>query len=430
MNGGGHNDLYRLLKSPNLDFFLSPIDYRHRSIGAPSSDMKPYGAIRANGKLALSEDDTRTNLTAATIFDQTVNMEQTLAVLKRNHGVALTRGMVLNHLPLVGGSELDAPEIRELFSQSMQAGQMMLEENVSPKAEIAVVLDEEALAYVVPTLQQIYVPDTTRYHYDPSNGKLVDVVRGVQPLTGELLGDQQIALSQCGAPVDWMMLQDPRSLADYKLVIFAGAFLDSPQLREALDVVRTNDATTLVLYGAGFLSKAGIDVEGMSELLGIHLRETPSGSLRVKFSKDRESGVDYPAQPRFAVSEENAEVLARYADDDAVASARKGKVIFYGGVALDAPFLREVARSAGVHIYTETDDNFFAGGNFLCIHATSTGDKTIRLPHRTDAVEIYTGEILGRDTDCLVFPMKVFETKVIVLGNSDEILTHLNSKGK
>ncbi|MBR4124875.1 MAG: beta-galactosidase, partial [Victivallales bacterium] len=211
VNGGGHNDLHRLLKSPNLDFFLSPIDYRHRSIGAPSSDMKPYGAIRAAGKLALSEDDTRTNLIAPTIFDQTVNLDQTLAVLKRNHGVALTRGMALNHLPLVGGTELDAPEIRELFRHTALAGQMMVEENVSPKAEIAVVLDEEAIALFVPTLKQIFIPDNERYHYDPATGKLSDTVRGIQALSGELFGDQQLALSQCGAPVDWMMLQEPQS---------------------------------------------------------------------------------------------------------------------------------------------------------------------------------------------------------------------------
>ena len=428
VNGGGHNDLHRLLKSPNLDFFLSPIDYRHRSIGAPSSDMKPYGAIRAAGKLSISEDDTRTNRIAATNFDQTVNMDQTLAVLKRNHGVALTRGMPLNHLPLVGGTELDAPEIRELFGHSVRAGQMMVEDNVSPKAEIAVVLDEESLAYMVPTLQQIYVPDSTRYHYDPATGKLVDGMRGVQPLTGELLGDQQIALSQCGAPVDWLMLQEPQSLAGYKLVVFAGTILDSPQLREALDVVRSNGAIAVFLYGVGFMTDSGVDAERMSELIGMNLVETGGGNLQLALSNGGEAGLDYPVRPRFAVVDEAAEPLGRYVADKAVAVARKGNAIFYGGAALDAQWLREVARWAGVHIYTETDDNFFAGGNFLCIHADSGGNKTICLPRRTDAVEIYTGEVLGRDTDCLEFPMKAFETKVIFLGEAEKIRARLGFK--
>ncbi|MBO4619917.1 MAG: hypothetical protein J5654_07380 [Victivallales bacterium] len=428
VNGGGHNDLHRLLKSPNLDFFLSPIDYRHRSIGAPSSDMKPYGAIRAVGKLALSEDDTRTSCIAATNFDQTVNMDQTLAVLKRNHGVALTRGMPLNHLPLVGGAELDAPEIRELFGHTVRAGQMMVENNVSPKAEIAVVLDEEALAYMVPTLQQIYVPDPTRYHYDPATGKLADSMRGVQPLTGELIGDQQIMLSQCGAPVDWLMLQDPQSLAGYKLVVFAGAFLDSPQLCEALEVVRSNGATAVFLYGVGFMTDSGVDAERMSELIGMKVVETDGGSLQLALSNGGEAGLDYPVRPRFAVLDAAAEPLGHYVADKAVAVARKGNVIFYGGAALDAQWLREIARGAGVHIYMETDDNFFAGGSFLCIHADSVGIKTIRLPRRADAVEIYTGEVLGRDTDCLEFPMKAFETKVILLGDAEEILTRLGFK--
>ena len=426
VNGGGHNDLHRLLESPNLDFFLSPIDYRHRSIGAPSSDMKPYGAIHAAGKLALSEDDTRTNLVAATNFDQTVNLEQTLAAFKRNHGVALTRGMALNHLPLVGGNELDAPEIRELFDHTLKAGQAMVEDNASPKAEIAVVLDEEALAYCVPTLQQIYVPDPARYHYEPATGKLADAFRGVQPLTGELLADQQIALSQCGAAADWLMLQEPQSLAGYKLVVFAGAFVDSPKLREALQVVRDHGATALVLYGAGFLTTGGVDVENMSQLLDIKLVITKQENLCVNLPFGSVIGVDYPVSPRFAVADESAVPLANYAADGAVAAARKGNVIFYGGAALDAAWLREVARSAGVHIYTETDDNFFAGGNFLCIHADSAGTKVIELPRRTDAVEIYTGEVLGRNTDRLEFPMKAFETKVIQLGDAEAIRTRLS----
>ena len=136
--------------------------------------------------------------------------------------------------------------------------------------------------------------------------------------------------------------------------------------------------------------------------------------------------MDYPVSPRFAVADESAVPLANYAADGAVAAARKGNVIFYGGAALDAAWLREVARSAGVHIYTETDDNFFAGGNFLCIHADSAGTKVIELPRRADAVEIYTGEVLGRDTDRLEFPMKAFETKVIQLGDAEAIRTRLS----
>ncbi len=425
VNGGGHNDLHRLLESPNLDFFLSPIDYRHRSIGAPSSDMKPYGAIREAGKLAISEDDTRTNRIAPTGFDQTVNMEQTLAVLKRNQGVALTRGMVLNHLPLIGGCELDAPEVRELFGRTAKAGQMMVEEPVTPKAEIAVVLDEEALAILVPTLRQIYVPDTSRYHYAPATGDLVEVSRGVQPLTTELLGDQQLALSQCGASVDWLMLQEPSSLAGYKLVIFCGAFQDSPQLREALAVIRAGDATALFVYGNGFMTSHGVDVARMSELLGIKLVEVRGGSLQMRLMDGQLSGMDYFVQPRFAVADGEATVLGHYLADGTVAAARKGKAIFYGGAALTSQFVREIAREAGVHIYTETDDNFFAGGNFLCIHSDSTGTKTICLPYPTDAVEIYTYEVLGRQTDRLEFPMKALETKVILLGDAKRILAKL-----
>ncbi|MBR6471575.1 MAG: beta-galactosidase [Victivallales bacterium] len=428
VNDGGHNALAQLLASPNLDFFLSPIDYRHRSIGAPTSDMKPFAAIREAGKLSILEDDSRTNLIAPTIFDQTVNLEQTLAVFMRNHGVFIARGTPLNHLPLVGGEELNAPEIRALFEHSLRLGQMVTEDNVSPKAEVAAVLDEEALALLVSTLKRNYVPDPTRYHYDTKTGELQDVVRGVQPLTGELLGDQSVPFAQCGASVDWLMLQNPQTLAGYKLVIFLGTFADTPQLREALAVVRENDATALFVYGVGFMGAKGVDVARMSELLGIQLAEVPGASLQVRLADGRRVGMDCAVQPRFAVVDEEAEPLAYYAVDGAIAAARKGKSIFYGGTALDAQFVRETARAAGVHVFLETDDNFCAGGRVLCIHADSTGEKVVRLPCRTDAVDAYTGEVLGQNCDALTFPMKAFETKVIVLGDQEEILARLDFK--
>ncbi|MBR4124834.1 MAG: hypothetical protein IKR13_01405, partial [Victivallales bacterium] len=207
--------------------------------------------------------------------------------------------------------------------------------------------------------------------------------------------------------------------------IFAGAFLDSPQLQEALDVVHENGATVLFLYGAGFMTALGVDVTRLSNNVGIQLVETDEASLQVCLANGTVTGADYLVKPRFAVADAEALVLGNYTADGAVAVAQKGKSIFHGGAALEAQFVREVARQAGVHVYTDTDDNFFAGGNFLCIHSTSAGTKTIRLPHRADAVEIYTGEIIGEDTDCLEFPMSALETKVFFLDNKENILNKL-----
>ena len=429
VTSGGHNDSWRLIADSDMDFFLSPLSYSLRSLGAPSADMKPYASLRHNGKLSIMEDDTRTSLLAPTGFDQTLNLTDTINVLKRNEGMALARRNPYLQLPLVGGNEVADPAIRQTMLRTMEVGQMLLENPVPVDAEIAAVIDEKSLTCLVPTRQTFTTPETARFAYSNIDGTFQDGSRSVLPLSGELLSYQRYGLSQLGAPVDVIMLEDVPFVADkYKMVVFLDAFQDSPALRNALTALENAGTTVVVTYGAGFMQPDGMDTNAMSRILGIQLAETAPGPLCVDFPDGRVTGAEYPVQPRFTVTDPDAEPLGIYADGGAVATARKGRILFYGGALLDTAFLREAARTSGAHIYMESGDNLFAGGDILSLHAITPGTKTIRLPRVTDAVEIYSGEVLGRNTATLTLEMDSFETKVILLGNADEILNHLSRR--
>ena len=41
----------------------------------------------------------------------------------------------------------------------------------------------------------------------------------------------------------------------------------------------------------------------------------------------------------------------------------------------------QFGRRAGCHIYTDSDDVLYAGKNFICIHASTDGEKKIKLPN-------------------------------------------------
>ena len=60
MVSDGHLDYERLLESPDLDFFMSPIDYMGRGMGCGSSSMTVRESIRLKGKRMLQEMDQRT----------------------------------------------------------------------------------------------------------------------------------------------------------------------------------------------------------------------------------------------------------------------------------------------------------------------------------------------------------------------------------
>ena len=429
VNSGGHNDLRVLLDSPDVDFLASPQSYRLRMLGSPNAEMKPFGSIREAGKLSLIEDDTRTNMTAVTNCNQTFNLEDSVAVLERNIATYMTNGMPLWQVPLRGGSELDHPAIRRIFSRAVKAGQYLYTRpDDDLRAEIAAVIDADSIPYLAAVFDRVRAPETSAYCYN-AKGDFVDYDRWLLPVSGEMLSDQRWPLGQCGAPVDWLLLEDvPRLASRYKLVILLGAYADTPKLRKAVAALKAAGTKVLVVYGAGFIDPAreGFSVSPMNELLGMKIDLAAPGSIKVGFPGGRTAGADYMAFPRFRVADPGATVLAHYANDrKIVAAAAKGNMIFYGGALLDARFVRGIARNAGAHIYCDTDDNLAAGNGIVSIHCARPGVKTIRFPKPTDVVDLCSGKILGRGVATVKFPMRAFETRVMITGNADAILAAL-----
>ena len=429
VNSGGHNDLRVLLDSPAVDFLVSPQSYRLRMLGSPNAEMKPFGSIREAGKLSLIEDDSRTNMTALTNCNQTYNLEDSVAVLERNIATYITNGMPLWQVPLRGGSELDHPAIRRIFLRAVKAGQYLYTRPVEgARAEIAAVIDADSISYLAPVYDRIRTPETKAYCYD-EKGNFVDRDRSGLPVSGEMLSDQRWPLAQCGAPVDWLLLEDvPRLARCYKLVILLGAYADTPKLRAALTALNAAGTRVLVVYGAGFIDPAreGFSASSMNELLGMKIDIAKPGSIRVGFPDGRTAGADYMTLPRFRVADPGATVLAHYANDRKIAAAAaKGRMVFYGGALLDADFVRGIARGAGVHIYCDTDDNLAAGNGIVSIHCNRPGVKTVHFPGPTDVVDLFSGEVLGRGVSEVKFPMRAYETRVMITGNADAILAAL-----
>jgi len=421
VNGGGHNNLQRLLDSPYVDFFVSPQSYGIRSYGAPNADMKPYAAIREAGKLSFLEDDTRTHLTHKTAYEQTPNLNMTLNILKRNVGMSLSRNLPLNMYPIIGGNQFDHPAVREMFGKSVKVGQYLLEHGSDPSAEIAAVVDEEAVRYLAVYRRDVFVKDRDRYKYN-HNGELQESKRTIYPISGDLLYYQRIPLSQIGAPVDMIMLPDVlKSGKKYKMVIFLNSFKDTPALRKAIQYLRENKITTVFTYGTGFIDNNGFSLKTLSECVGMKMEEAKPGNLRIRFPNGAIAGQDYWVKTRFQVADRSATPLAKYADNGKVAVAKKGNTYFYGTTDLDHNFLQSVARSAGVFFFSDTNDNVLASKDIVSIHTAGGGHKTIHLPKVADVVDIYSGKVVARQTNSFQFDMKPFETRVFLYGKLADI---------
>ena len=414
VHGGGHNDLALLLNSPDMDFFLSPQSYGIRALGMPNGEMKPFAAIREAGKLSILEDDTRTHLTQPAGFNQTVTLEHTLNVLKRNVGMYLAHKMPLNQLPLAGGNELDDPKIREMFTKSIKAGQYLMEKGLDPTTEVAAVIDEAALKYLAATRVRHGMECSGVFDYN-YKGELTEVGRSVQTLSGELLYYQREAMGQIGAPIDIILLPDVKKVASkYKVFIFLNAFADSKELEKAFAAIRKHNNNVIITYGAGFIDGNGFNTNTMSKLAGMTIANTKPGFLKLDWNEGRSFGSEYEVNPRFAVEDASAKPFGKYSDNGAVAVAEKGNVLFYGAATLDTEFMREYLRGKGVHIYCDTRENLCAGGSIVTINARSAGKKTIHLPRKCRVEDIYSGEVVAENASEITLDMKAFETRVFL----------------
>ncbi|MEA2063460.1 MAG: hypothetical protein U9P14_07180, partial [Gemmatimonadota bacterium] len=92
-----------------------------------------------------------------------------------------------------------------------------------------------------------------------------------------------------------------------------------------------------------------------------------------------------------------------------------GHSIYIGTKYVQSALLRETARRAGVHLYSESGDVLYADANFVVIHARTGGLKRLNFPRSVDVWEVFEKKLYGRKVKELKFKMKFGQTKVFCL---------------
>ena len=73
--------------------------------------------------------------------------------------------------------------------------------------------------------------------------------------------------------------------------------------------------------------------------------------------------------------------------------------------------IKEIARFAGCHIYSETDDVIYVGRNYITIHASKSGKKKISFLKECSPFEVYEEKGYGENVSFIEFEMLKGETK-------------------
>ncbi|HVT81230.1 MAG TPA: beta-galactosidase [Phycisphaerae bacterium] len=422
----GQLGLTKVLNSPDVDFLCSPYTYDNKALGGPNNSQSLPNAAALHGKLYFNEVDTETHLQHrqwrwGNSLNNPMTFDETKALLTRDYAYSLTNGNGMWWTDLQGRDYHD-DQIIALLKQFQEIDGKYLNSRPGSNAEICCVLDESAFTYT-------------------GDG---------EPLWNALLTAQkQWEFGFIGAPWDCHLLNDigNPSMRDYKFYIFLNTFHVTPQQREAVHAkLKKNHATALWVYAPGYIGETSSSIDNMTALTGIkfgkdmtpgelHIDGTghafaapgiPYGTdvkvteitryydhqLYLKDPRDTTLKRDLPGfriSPRFYVDDPETVSLGELAGIQKrglVTKPQDGWNSIYSAAPLvPAAILRDLAGAAGCAIYSDGNDNVYANENFLAIYSPKGGDRTIKLPRKSDVLDLLTGRQVG--AGITEFPVKL-----------------------
>jgi hypothetical protein len=434
----GHLAFAKVLGSPDVDFIASCYTYDNKQIGGPNNSQSLPDEAALHGKLYFNEVDTETYLFQrqwrwGDSLHNPQNFEETKGLLVRDYAYALTKGFGMWWTDLHGGTYHD-DKIIQLFHKLKEIDEKTLDSDKRSDPDIAVIVDEASFTYT-------------------GDG---------EPLWNALMTAQkQWEFAFIGAPWDCYLLSDignPK-LREYKLYVFLNTFRVTPQQRAAIHArLKKNGATAVWVYAPGYIGDK-LSVADMQALTGIRLAEnTIPGELHVditsydhpytkslargsaygtdvnvaniirwydhqvylKDPRDASLRRDLPGfriSPRFYGDDPGAQTLGKLAGVDKPGLVVKKQVgwtsIYSSAPILPAALLRNIARAAGCHIYSDADDNVYASRGFLGIYAPGGGSRILRLTRRSRVLDLLEDKVLADDVTEM--PLKLAPNQTVLL---------------
>ncbi len=434
----GHLGLKKVLQSGDIDFFVSPYGYAFRGLGGDGLAMQPNESLRAHGKIYFMEEDTLMHNN----FDPEGRMqvmENSIAVYQRLFAEALTHGQGITWWEsntFVEKPEL-VPERRRWIQRFKELGDWGLQLDLTPQAEVAVILDDESYLY-----ESVF--------------NTLDI---------PLIWQQRVVnLNRFGAPHDVYLLDDllEGNLPDYKLYVFLNPFkLDNRQRQALKPILRRDGKVSVWLYGAGYINpdspKKGLNphtweeedsvlhTANMADLTGFQFGRGDSPwcpfmhvtrfdhPITRDISQDLFWNATSSIGPIFHLEDPQATMLG-----DVVYSlgrCRPGfgvktfeaqdpkaawSSVYVATPNVPVPVLRGLARFAGVNLYNEGGDVLYAARELLSVHSVSGGKRTFKLSREVEVVyDLYNKQVIARSVSQFEVELKPASTSLYFTGKAN-----------
>ncbi len=354
----GHLALDYLLKSPYIDFFAAPKAYARCGAGEPGGEICPAQSINLS-KLFVEEIDNRTYLANECEEDKkhgwvSEGVADTLTVLWREFTKNLTHNSGFWWMDLGGGWFASEPIMTEI-KKMVELNQKIRSLPHQSVADMLIVFDERSM---------LSVQECKGFH---------------KYFLREFINETNCS----GVIADVYRASDLKKLdlKQYKFIVFAYNFYMDQATRDIISALPDN-VTVAFSYAAGVWNENGFSFKNAEEITGF------------RYSIAAQTEYDFPAI--------KAEKLP---------SARKNNIAFTSP-GLKSSEIRNFAKTAGCHIYTENDAvTIYADNRLIGIFNKNPGGK-ILLSKRGNYRDLISGT-KHTATDLIPLPSK--ENSVMLL---------------
>lgn len=420
-NAGG---VVKILDSGLVEFLSCPDVYENRHIGLCEGGREYHDSFAIRNRIFIVEQDTRTYHENRYYADKygVYDLEDSINIMKRDFGRILCediQGWWFDQI--LGGRRYKDEALYSLIAKQQQIAKESFERSRAKGNEIACIYDEESLFMIS----------------SQSSRELVELTRNYE-------------LPRVGAPVDYYYHDDfaLENMPKYKMYIFFNTLSLSDKDRKAiLNKLNREKAVAVWMYAPGVVNPdktPSFSTEYMKELTGFSMemlnerfdakfratdrnhpitRELDARKIYGAFDRKRimafgdndRARWDSYLYPLFYASDENAENIATFVlnGKPAISVGKNGDFtsVYYGSKNIDCNTIRSLAKFAGCHIYSDSNDVVYANDNYVTIHASESGAKTIRFKQKSNIYEVYENKCYGKNVDEITFDMVFGQTK-------------------
>ncbi len=425
MAASGSMHAAQIFSLPHFDGLITPHDYQARGVGGV---YEPEGIVDSavlRGKLFLAEMDTRTYSGTGPKNDIGIarNDAEYAADTWRNLAAGWTRGFTSYWMEF-GSGWFDAPGIRKIIGRQVQAMREALEWTHETVPGIAMILDDSSV---------LETNGTGNY------------------LNEAVMWEQKMGMARAGVPHNIYLFDDLTldNFPDQRVYYFPNLFRVDGRRMEILRKKVFRDGHVVIWGpGSGISDGDKISAESARRLTGFPFRmipvNTPRRVLLSNFDHPVTAGLPADltiggplAYGPLLLPLDGTELGAAWvigglqnaglaikefgkgATNSGIAGPRgEGDyaAIFTVAVNLPAALWRNIARYAGAHVYSETNDVLVADSSVVALQSLQSGRKRIVLPGRFRVRDVVTGEdYTPAPTQEITFDLKAPQTRVFQL---------------